>query len=288
MFELCVDSVFSAQVGISMGVSSLELCSSLILGGLTPSLGLVAAVARRIQRFQDSHFADDDAPLESQKVGRPLLRVLVRPRAGDFVYTDDEIEVMLNDIRLLKGFLVHGIVVGCLDASGNVDIGNTQRLVLCAREVGIREVTFHRAIDQANDLLAAVEVCHCQLHIDRILSSGGQASAVQGVDMLGKMATLTRAYSMSLVAAAGINESCAQLVLQTSGCNGLHGSCTSSSSTSSSLAPTAQSSNVTAQQQYQKKVLMGPADAPPRLPNTNSLAELVKICNMYTPNITTS
>lgn len=113
LFEACVDSVASARAAISGGARRLELCESLVEGGVTPSAGKVAAVVR----------VADEVP----------VHVLIRPRAGDFFYDDDEIGVMLVDIAQCKALGVAGIVSGVLLPDGSVDVVSTRRLVDASR-----------------------------------------------------------------------------------------------------------------------------------------------------------
>ena len=108
------------------------------------------------------------------------LHVIIRPRGGDFLYTPLEVERMEEDIRICRQLGVDGVVIGCLKADGSIDIENNQRLKNAA---GDMSVTFHRAFDRcANPMLALEQLC--ELGIDRILTSGQQPTAEQGIDLL--------------------------------------------------------------------------------------------------------
>lgn len=181
--EICVTSVEEAAAAAELGADSVEICSWLASGGLTPGPGLVSSIKERL------------------KGGRTRSRVLVRPATGGFRYGHDERQVIMRDALLLT-VADHeaGIVAGSLDENGLVDV----QLMSTVRSVmDGRALTFHRAIDHASDMLMAVDQCR-ELGIERILSSGGQDRALDGVAMLKKM--VERAgEKLAIAAGAGIN-----------------------------------------------------------------------------------
>jgi copper homeostasis protein len=160
--EICVSSVDHAVAAERGGAHRIELCTDLASGGVTPSAGLMK-VARH-------------------KVGLPIF-VLVRPRPGNFVYSQRELEIMAEDIETAKQLGMDGIVLGLLNAQGEVDVARTRKLVQLAHPL---PVTFHHAFDAAPDLqrsLAAV----MKTGVRRILTSGGRPRAVGNVSGLAQL-----------------------------------------------------------------------------------------------------
>jgi copper homeostasis protein len=155
LLEVAANSVASALAARAGGAGRIELCTALELGGLTPSHAQIALVRER--------------------VALPLY-VLIRPRAGDFLYDDREIETMRRDIEACASLGCDGVVIGVLDADGDVDMARCRALVTVAGGMG---VTFHRAFDMARDPSRALEDV-IALGAERILTSGGARSAMEG------------------------------------------------------------------------------------------------------------
>lgn len=152
--EVCVDSLEGARIAEQCGADRLELCANLPIGGTTPSAGLLRAV------------------LAAVKIP---VNVLIRPRAGDFVYSADEIVVMLVDIAAAHEMGAAGIVSGALTVEGMVDVASMEKLLQAARGLPF---TFHRAFDVCAEPFKALEVLQT-LGVQRLLTSG-QAASVQG------------------------------------------------------------------------------------------------------------
>ncbi len=162
ILEICVDSYASAQAAIQGGADRLELCSALAVGGLTPYTSLL----RQIR-------AESDIP----------VRCLMRPRAGDFLYTKEEISMMADQIEELRMAGANGFVIGCLTAGGELDARAMQPLIAAASGAGL---TLHRCIDVSRDpqdtYLAAGK-----LGIDTVLTSGAAGNCLSGQKTIGEL-----------------------------------------------------------------------------------------------------
>lgn len=160
--EVCIDSVESAVNAAGGGASRLELCSNLVEGGTTPSLGMLKLV--------------------KEVVNIPVFAML-RPRGGDFLYSDLEFRVMKEDLQLQKENGADGIVFGMLTEDGLIDKEKTKTLLQLARPL---PVTFHRAFDMTNDLEAALDLL-IELGVERVLTSGGDSTALEGLPVIEKL-----------------------------------------------------------------------------------------------------
>lgn len=161
--EICIDSVEGVVAARAAGASRVELCSALLEGGLTPSYGMVKQAVEA-----------------SGPVG---VQVMIRPRGGDFLCSDEEFEAMKADVIALKQLGVDGFVFGILNADGNVDKARTEELVRLGRPATI---TFHRAFDMAVDPLTALDLL-IDLGVDRLLTSGQAPGVVEGAPLIRKL-----------------------------------------------------------------------------------------------------
>lgn len=192
--EVCVDSVESAVNAANGGASRLELCCALGEGGLTPSVGLLSVV--------------------KQEVDLPVF-VMIRPRGGDFSYSEQEFEVMKEDLVALKD--ADGFVFGVLTRDGEVDARRCSQLIELARP---QPVTFHRAFDMTRDPFRALEAI-VGLRVERILTSGQESTALEGLPLLGELVERARGRT-TIVAGGGITERNLERILRGSGCREFH------------------------------------------------------------------
>jgi len=162
ILEISVESVEAAVAAERGGAQRVEFCSNTREGGTTPSGGLLRAVRERVRL--------------------PILS-MVRPRGGNFVYSDDEFRAIQGDIETAKHMRMDGVVLGLLRADGRVDIERTRHLVEQARPL---EVTFHRAFDESADLREALEDV-IKTGATRLLTSGGKRTATEALEVLGDL-----------------------------------------------------------------------------------------------------
>lgn len=174
----------------------MELCAALLEGGLTPSAGAIGLARERLN------------------IG---LHVIIRPRGGDFLYSEDEHAVMLRDIDVAKQAGADGVVIGVLDADARIDEARTRELVERARPMS---VTFHRAFDMTRDPVAALETL-VDIGVDRILTSGQEESAMAGLELLSDL--VKRAGDRIIIMPAGnIHESNVEKIARETGADELH------------------------------------------------------------------
>ena len=176
--ELCAYSVEACRIAARLGVNRVEMCASPAEGGVTPSIATIERVAA-IEGIDQS--------------------VMIRPRGGDFLYSDEEFATMLRDIEHAREAGATGVVFGILTADGKVDIERTRALVEAAKGM---ECTFHRAVDMTEDYEQAVEDviatgCH------RILTSGGYDKAIDGIDNIRRAVEIS-AGRIEIMAGSGV------------------------------------------------------------------------------------
>ena len=180
LFEVCANSVESCIAAQKGGAHRVELCSGILEGGTTPSYGEIITAREQL------HIK---------------LHVIIRPRGGDFLYTETEIQIMEKDIRMCRKAGVDGVVLGCLTSDGEIDTITTKRLINAAEGMS---VTFHRAFDQCWDPAQALDQL-IALGCHRILTSGQQPTAEQGLPLLKKL--VKRAGNRIIILpGSGINE----------------------------------------------------------------------------------
>jgi copper homeostasis protein len=165
--EIAVQDLAGVAVALDAGAERVELCSALEVGGLTPSSGLIAAAVE----------------MAATRAVPDFVHVLIRPRAGGFVYRASEVDVIRRDVVAAISAGASGVVIGALTAVGTIDVDTVAALVEAADG---RQVTFHRAIDAVGDPLSNLDLL-ISLGVTRVLTSGGSAVSGDGRVMLARL-----------------------------------------------------------------------------------------------------
>lgn len=198
LLEVCCADIESVSAAVNGGAQRIELCSALPLDGLTPSAGLIAAARAHLDI---------------------KVHVLIRPREGNFVYNKEEIGIIMHDIQTACEMGVDGIVFGALTPEGDIDIPLCKLAVLMADGL---PVTFHRAFDQCRNPEQALEQI-IEMGYARLLTSGQQPTAVEGIPMLRKLVDQANG-RICIMPAAGVNADNALTILEATGAHEIHGS----------------------------------------------------------------
>lgn len=196
--EICTENFQSIGLAKKFGAKRIELCSALELGGLTPSYGLISKCTKNRDNIE--------------------VHVMIRHRAGDFFYGQHDISIMKKDIKEAKKAGAQGIVFGCLKKNNEISIRKNRELLKISRELGL-ESTFHRAFDFVPDQAEAIEKL-IDLGFDRILTSGGESKALEGLHKIKELVSLAQG-RIQIMAGSGINPGNAKLIAS-SGVNALH------------------------------------------------------------------
>jgi len=179
VLEVCIDSAESAIAAQVGGAARVELCAHLEHGGTTPESGVIRSGRKSISI---------------------ALHVMVRPRPGDFCYSNPEIDAMMRQIEQAKELGADGVVFGILTDGGEVDVGRTRKLLAHARPLS---VTFHRAIDESENLLRAVDELR-NLGVDRVLTSGGKGNILENAGTIGDLVRRSAGVTR-IMAGGGLN-----------------------------------------------------------------------------------
>lgn len=196
LIEACVDSYASCMAAAKGGADRLELCANLAIGGTTPS----ASLFKQVQRDCDVK-----------------INVLIRPRFGDFLYTEPEMEEMCEEIKMFRDLGANGVVIGTLTADGALDQEKMRRLMDCAGGI---DVTLHRAFDMTRDPMDALEAA-IALGCKTILTSGQEKDAAAGKDTL-KAVYAQAAGRIDIMAGCGVKKENIQAIYDGAGITAFH------------------------------------------------------------------
>ncbi|MDN3700182.1 copper homeostasis protein CutC [Vibrio artabrorum] len=196
--EVCIDNLESLHNALSGGANRIELCSSLALGGLTPSFGMMKQAAR---------------------ISSVPVYAMIRPRQGDFIFDADDVMSMLHDIQAAADAGLNGVVLGALTPKGEIDMPTMQTLATKAHQLKLG-ITFHRAIDQLQDYKVALERI-IELGCERVLTSGFAVNAEQGIDVLAAMVKQADG-RIDIMAGAGVNAANAKRIQSATQVPALH------------------------------------------------------------------
>lgn len=194
--EICVDSVESAINAQIAGADRVELCNNLAEGGTTPGYGTLISARSNLD------------------IG---LHVLIRPRGGDFLYSDLEFDIMRRDIEICGESGADGIVTGLMNAGGNIDVERTAKLVEFAYPMS---VTFHRAFDMCSDPVKGLEDV-CSTGASRLLTSGQRNRALDGIELIRQL-VVSAGERLLVMPGGGIDESNASLIVSATKVKEIH------------------------------------------------------------------
>lgn len=198
IIEIATSDFATTQSAVEGGADRIELCANLAEGGTTPSFGTIK---------------------QCREAFTVLIYPIIRPRGGDFLYTKNEFEIMLQDVKFCKQLGCNGIVIGLLNMDGTIDIVRTSALIKAAYPLG---VTFHRAFDRCKDPFVALEEL-IEIGCERILTSGQQPSVVDGIELV---AELNKAADERIIImpGSGVRKENIKMLAEKTGCFEFHSS----------------------------------------------------------------
>lgn len=198
IIEIATSDFITTKSAVEGGADRIELCSNLAEGGTTPSYGTIKKCREALS---------------------VLLYPIIRPRGGDFLYTDEEFDIMLQDVKLCKQFGCDGVVIGLLNADGSIDVKRTAQLVEAAYPLG---VTFHRAFDRCSNPFEALEQL-IETGCERILTSGQQPSAPDGVELIAEFHKAAD-NRIIIMPGSGVRADNIKMLAEKTGCTEFHSS----------------------------------------------------------------
>jgi copper homeostasis protein len=199
--EIIAYGIEACEIASSAGADRIELCDNPGDGGTTPSFGMVS---------------------KALEISAIPVFPMVRPRGGDFFYSDWEIDIMRNDVKIFRDLGCKGVVLGLLNADGSINVADTKKLVDAA---GDMEVTFHRAFDRVYDPMMALEAvisCGCK----RILTSGGFPTAPEGMDQI-RALNIQAKDRIIIMPGSGVRSANIKRLMDYTGCAEVHSSASS-------------------------------------------------------------
>lgn len=197
IFEACVGNYLEAKRAEELGANRIELCDNLLEGGTTQSYGTIKRVVEEIKI--------------------PAM-VIIRPRGGNFEFSNEEIEIMKDDIKMVKEIGAYGVVIGALKGN-KIDVDTTKAFIEEAKPLSI---TFHMAFDEINDKFQAIDQL-IDLGVDRILTKGGTEDAMAGKDELRKLSDYASG-RIIIMPGKGVNKENRDFLLEYVNTNEIHGS----------------------------------------------------------------
>jgi copper homeostasis protein len=198
IIEIATSDFETSRSAVEGGADRIELCANLAEGGTTPSYGTIYQCREELD---------------------VLVYPIIRPRGGDFLYSDDEYEVMLHDLKLCKQLGCDGVVIGLLNADGTIDVKRTAALIEIAYPMG---VTFHRAFDRCKEPFEALEQL-VNLGCERILTSGQQPTAPEGIEMIAELNKIAD-HRIVIMPGSGVRKENIKLLAEKTGCTEFHSS----------------------------------------------------------------
>lgn len=196
ILECCVDSVESAIEAKKGGANRLELCSNLIIGGTSPSIALFKSIRKNVDI---------------------KINVLLRPRFGDFLYTDNEFNIIKEEVKMFKEAGADGIVIGCLKSDGSLDI---EKMEILIKEAGGMHVTLHRAFDVMKDPFLGLEQAK-ELGVNTILTSGQKNTALEGKNLISELIEKA-SNDIEILIGSGVDAQVIKSFLQDTNANAFH------------------------------------------------------------------
>lgn len=194
--EICVDNLASVHAAKAGGADRIELCASLAEGGLTPSAGFIREAVRLF--------------------GSGVM-VMLRPRSGDFCYSEGEMRILLDDLESARAAGVSGVVFGALNHDGTIDQSALKRVLVAAGEM---DFTFHRAFDVTRDLDESLDVL-IQCGVPRVLTSGGEPNVTAGQDVLARLIEKA-GERITILPGGGVRSDMVSALVKTIGCSEIH------------------------------------------------------------------